>query len=911
MRRVRIQKQVHGYRRGHQLLAASVALGDRDQDAVDRLSDLAGPLRPGELFDPYLTAYSVPSEEYYVLARTFQDLAAGRSGCVLTSSVLIPMAGWETIEALDGVLAELVCADREGGAVEREVPATKLEPPETVVDARMPELVDAVFVDRRPVVFFDSGASEAIAVRLLLALWPAARRQFSLCTFALGPRTLESRLLGSGELEGRFFDLVFAPTSARSRFVGGWYRRVGGSERWASRRDDRAYGWAAGAAARIFQADEPSLVGWDPPGLLGSEEGGDRAALRVVSLWNELATRATENPTAVLGMLDILRSRKPKDQDGSWGRDVEATVLQAIGAAAGGVSVEQGWEFLFALEGKIARRWASHVVEERIEAGACALAARDAREALAALAVDPSRRLKLMCVAKGLGDGAAEVPDFSHLVQHVGRLPSLAVAQLMAASAGFATRVVEGMNGDAGQWTEVFWGAFDAADEVGRREMRRAVLQVVAEPVLERTVPRMLKGVMREEVAELARLAMRRPVPATPALNRALWEAARVAGAQAIVRDAVMESTDGAEAEQFVLATLVLEDADVEWLAGRMGDERRGTRLLRGLLGRVRDEDVKALSRSATGDVLALLGTDVEACKREVVRILALDVSRDAVAFDVGFRTLAVVNYDDGRNELGGWLVRAGLSDAGPEDDRVRGALAEFAPRLPALDVVEAATAGTATRVRVNLVALDASPPEVRNGALGEVERLSEGLASRRPEDLGGAGYSAWAAMIRDCGQVVGTEVQARVARFVLQFALRLETVAVGALIVETFPIAYSSLPKEKKYGRVGGLESLLAPHYLWWIGLDKRENSRKRAIRELVRAFMNSTWAPADLVLAALRAGVGKKVVRQVREQERGVRYIDDIGRDAQRLRKDARVRVLECLEMGRGSNESGWAGP
>ena len=99
MSAVRIEKQVHGYRRGHQLLAGTVTLAERDRDAVGRLSDLEGPLRPGELFDPYLTAYPLPSQEYYVIARTFQDLEAERSGCVLTNSVLIPMEGWENMDS--------------------------------------------------------------------------------------------------------------------------------------------------------------------------------------------------------------------------------------------------------------------------------------------------------------------------------------------------------------------------------------------------------------------------------------------------------------------------------------------------------------------------------------------------------------------------------------------------------------------------------------------------------------------------------------------------------------------------------------------------------------------------------------------------------------------------------------------
>ena len=887
-----IQKQVHGYRRGHQLLSASVALADRDQDTVDRLSDLAGPLRPGELFNPYLTAYPLPSEEYYVLARTFQDLATARSGCVRTSSVLIPMAGWGGIESLDGVLAELVCPDPNGVAVGREIPTAKLGPPERVADGRMLQLVDAVFLDQRPVVFFDCAESEAIAVRLMLALWPAARRQFSLCTFALGPRSLENRL----------FDLVFAPMSARSRFVGLGHRSVGGSERLGYGRDDKDYEWAEPAVLRIFQSDDPSLAGLDPLGLLDSEERDDRTALRVVSLWNELASRTNGNPTAVLGMLDILRSRKARHQGASW-PGLEATVLRAIGAASHGLPVGEAWEFLFALEAKIEGDWASRIMQECIEGGAGRLAGRDTREALAALAEDPSRRMASIHVVKGLADGAAESPEFTHLVQDVGRLPSFAVAQLMASSPPFARAVVAGMNVDQGRWIEVFLAAFDAADEVAKRGIRRETLPVVEGHVIERTVPHMLEDVTGEEVAELARQAIDRRESASPALNRALWDAARVTGGETIVRDAVMGSSEGAEAEQFVLPTLVLNKPDIEWLAGRTGDEQRANRLLRALLGTVADGEIRALSQSTARDVLALMGTEVEACKREIARVLALDVTRDEEGFDLGFRTWSVLRFEDARIELGEWMLRAGLSDAPPDDERVSVVLAESGSRLAESDLVDAVTSSKASarRVGANLVALDASPPDVRNRALVEVERLSRKLVGRPREDLGREGYTAWASMIRDSVRETGTDVQLRVARSVLRFALRLATMAVSALIVETFPIAYESLPKAGKYRKREGLGSLFPPRYLWWMGLDEWEDSRKRAINELVRAFMNSTWPPADLIVTALKAGAEKKVVRQILERARGMRYIDDIRRDAHRLRQSTRTRVLKCLEVGR----------
>ena len=889
MSSVVIQKQIHGYKQGHQLLSASISLGERDQDAVDRLSDLAGPLRPGESFDPYLTAYPLPSEEYYVVARTFQDPGARRSGCVRTSSALIPMAGWERIKGLDSVLAELIFPDRNGIAVEREIPIRKQRQPKPVTDGRMMQLIDAVFLDRRPVVFFDCAESEATAVRLMLALWPAVRRRFSLCTFVLGPRRLESR----------FFDLVFAPMSARSRFVGLGHRSVGGSTWLRHERDGGDYIWAEPAMLRIFHSDDPSLLEWDRLGVLRAEESGDRTALRIVLLWNELASRAMHNPTAVLGMLDILRSRFGKPDDALWA-DLEATMLRAIGATVRGSAVEEAWEFVFALEGKTGGGWASATVRERMEEGARRLAGRDAVAAVAAVAADPLQRVRSMYVLKGLADGVAGSPEFARLVEDVGRLPAVVVAKLMKASPHFVRSVVESVNVDEERWMEIFSGAFVAADEVGRRKIRQSTLEVAGDRIVEGLVPRVLAHTMGEELAELAVRTIESGVATAPALTRAIWDAARVAGGESIVRGAVLESANDAGAEQFLLRTLVLNERDIGWLAGRVRDKSLASRLLRGLVGTGGDEKIKALSPSAAREVVALLGTDVEACKQEIVRVLVLDVDRGKVALDVGFRTLSILRYGEARTELGEWMVRATLSDAQPEDKRVGEVLAEFGSRLAGLDLVKAATSRrvSTTRVGANMVALDACPRDVRNRVVEEMEPLSERLVGRRQEDLGREAYGAWASMIRDFVRENGTNVRLRVARAVLRFALRLERKAVSALIVETFPVAYRSLPKPEKHRRIGGFGSLLSSDYLWRMGFDEWEDGRRLAIRELVRAFMDSTWPPADLVVTALKAGVEKKVVKQIRERDQGGRYIDGIGRDAQRLGKSMRIRVLKAVE-------------
>src|SRR5258707_11114863 len=99
-----IDQQIHGYKSGHQLMAASRRLSRPDQDLVDRLSDMAGQLRPSETFKPYLTIYPLPSGNDCVIARTWQDLDAHRSGCVRTRSLIVPMGQWLDLDGIGPLL---------------------------------------------------------------------------------------------------------------------------------------------------------------------------------------------------------------------------------------------------------------------------------------------------------------------------------------------------------------------------------------------------------------------------------------------------------------------------------------------------------------------------------------------------------------------------------------------------------------------------------------------------------------------------------------------------------------------------------------------------------------------------------------------------------------------------------------
>ena len=120
-----------------------------------------------------------------------------------------------------------------------------------------------------------------------------------------------------------------------------------------------------------------------------------------------------------------------------------------------------------------------------------------------------------------------------------------------------------------------------------------------------------------------------------------------------------------------------------------------------------------------------------------------------------------------------------------------------------------------------------------------------------------------------------------------------------SALVVETFPVAYRSLPKGGKSEGTGGVGSLFVPYYLWWLGFDDVEDGRRRAVGELVEAFMDSAWPAGDLMVTALEARVAKKVVKRIRNRVGGEEYIRNIERDVVRLGERMRARVLRCLEV------------
>ena len=326
--------QVHKYKNGHQLLSTSITLDRNDQDTIDRLSDISGQIRPGELFAPYFTLYPLPSKNFFVVARTWQDLFAPRAGCVITSSIVIPMLKWERLIRLQDIfsLLERPPAESNPGLETRPALINK-----STADSPVVEVVEALFLEqRKPVLIFDCDSEEAIIYRLYMAFWPGMRRTFATCTFALSPRTIS----------GRPFDLTFSLNDLRSRFVDWTGRRIEGLH--AFKKTPR-HRWTLELAKRIFEGEEPSLLSKSSLAMFQSNGLDDESRIRLGLLWDELFEKASHDnsPFAVLGLLDIINSQQVFET--SLYMHVQPLILNAISNAISILKALDAWKFYAAV----------------------------------------------------------------------------------------------------------------------------------------------------------------------------------------------------------------------------------------------------------------------------------------------------------------------------------------------------------------------------------------------------------------------------------------------------------------------------------------------------------------------------------------------------------------------------------
>ena len=288
---VTVHQALHGYERGHRGLACSVELEMAERHLIDQLSDLSGYLTRGQDFDHYHTGY--PAGRFYVLARTWLDRGAERTGTVLTHSLLLPRGAVPDVSDW-GALANLFrrpqsSADREGYG--RPIPLPSyfdIKLPLLILTQRVSLGVGWFGAERRPMLWEDPDTAEA-AARWLWAWLPSwDRAEHSFCTFALGPRWIGERVfkwLGAApRAESAFYDF-----EARSVRAGGRRADAGPQPIWAT----------------LFESDDGSAVQqvWR---AAASEGIPPQPEARLRLLLHRHALRPQTGLSAVLARLDGL-----------------------------------------------------------------------------------------------------------------------------------------------------------------------------------------------------------------------------------------------------------------------------------------------------------------------------------------------------------------------------------------------------------------------------------------------------------------------------------------------------------------------------------------------------------------------------------------------------------------------------
>ncbi len=875
-----VERQVHGYRQGHQLLAASVRLPKEDQSTIDRLSDVAGPLRPRERFEPYLTAYPLPSRDKYVLARTWQDLTVTRAGCVRTVSLIIDITEWSAAESILPYLdlLKLDYLPTDGDATAAPLPAATDRPLPPTTHFEGSELLEALFLeDSVPVVAFDVSDPEIVATRLLTALWPAMRREFALSTFALSPR----------KVGGRDFDLVFAPKDARSKFADWAGRRIDGGAPVSAR-----HRWTSSIVDRVFQGPRPRLLTSDEIGLVGAEGSlvDKAAALRIALLWDELLAKLDTTPTAALGLLDIANSGKVREASAL--KALEPSLGQAIRSAAVSLPDDEAWGFLGAItrkmhgrsmvEGSAAVRSSIGKLAQRSPEGAIALVSQSDERGIVAPLVP--------IIADGIGNGLSP-----RAVRALLSAPAPVLGALVSSSGHLAASVAD--DRDLIERLGVVLPELDqgTADAVSG-EMLPLLLHDWQLPA---AGPLFARLDANQLAAEVTHLGLAGGLDA-PGLVRHCISFARGLGAKSAVLTALAGLPDTGSRNELLREAIDPSNDDSVWLvrqSGLNGDviadllvdllRRADDRQLGSIMddSRVSERAVTAAERRAPDLLRRFMMIDslpLEAFVSVALRVFDTTDGKDRV--QLARRALErTLGGHFGGDELG--FVTAMLSAVGDELDGA------WAARLGVSRTVPANVAGR------NLKAFRKATQPARLRVVWSVNEVAEVLRGRQAFDLDASAAEACAHILFEAEKVT-PRAAVLAAGHLLPMLMRQPRDPVSLIVAAAFPMIYRELRKKDE---VPDLLKFI-PFFDW--------DRCKAARQELVTAFMSSAWAPGDLALTACRCDDIGRILRKTAKTNGGEGYLSRVVGDLARLPDGCRVTIQKAVAAIRedGTSKYDW---
>ena len=725
------------------------------------------------------------------------------------------------------------------------------------------ELLEALFLeDAKPIVVFDAPDPELIALRLLTALWPDIRRRFALSTFALSPR----------KIGGRDLDLVFAPMNAKAKFSDWPGRRVDGRSLQNGR-----HRWTGALVRRVFEEPLPKLLSDREINLLGGTDADSAAALRIALLWDELIDKLHQSPTAFLGLLDIANSGMVSNAAAT--KVLEPLLAEATRRAASTLSSSDAWDFV----GAIARKMQGHNMPEGdVAVGQLVKQlAGQAPDGAISLLCQPDSKGAVVDLIPSIAIGLAHGAD-PRVEQALLKAPTNILASLVAQGSDLASRVAKDDElikrmGEA--LTEVDQ---ELADRAGKMLLPFLIDDrhlVAAKPIISRLDSQAV-------AAELQWLGQVNDFKAKR-LSTMLIERARQTEGLPAIRDVLISSNASMQRDALLTQSIDPNKTDVRWLIEEKRLSKTATeKLLFSVLGGADNIQFAELfsDQAIVEQVLASLSEDS-------VEVLVRMAMQDSLPINTYVRVITSVipRVSDARKfEIAERVIERCLCNRfdGDESDILPMLLGILGARLDGRWVANkglghSVDADIACR---NLIVYEKAPSAARHRIVEAVDEIAFALRERHSLDLDEASSEACARLMFDA-EKTSRKTLLIAAGSLMPSLLNARRQPVSPIVAVLFPLLYRELAS------ADDVPDLLK--FIPFLDWDRCKTAR----RELVGAFMSSSWRAGDLALTAYRCSDVTKILEQVAKSHGGLIYLALMENDLGRLNDNDRKIVARKI--------------
>ena len=616
-----------------------------------------------------------------------------------------------------------------------------------------------------------------------------------------------------------------------------------------------------------------------------------------------MAEKAPASSSAVLGMLDIVNSEPGLAFSAI--RNFRPLLVSAISSAIDSMPSAEAWIFLQTLADKVQGREGLEPLS--VEAG------RDAEELAASdpdAAIEFSRRFQdgsdvfPSNIMRGLADGLGAANDAALDYRRIpARVGTFLVANSSVFTEAAARRIRNGKIPASDLLPYLHLGDDRWLDKATGR-LASEIDSPAFAPLLPSVLHRRSSDDLTRRVVEIVRSSGL----AFPEFDDALVDAIRDDATMRSVRSVVAREVQAINADRFLSKTIRLVPNDIDWLFDGPIKSSRSAALLSMVIENQSDKLVREAQRdpAVRRKLLDTLARDVEATAPQIARILVLGAMSVEDLLEFAQLTLSYLPKGRLRSEVIKTTFERALLEARPADNRVAQLVTEHFNEIGARQMIwwSIANGVSTPRLAQNLSILTRLPDSEKRQLASCVDDLSDRLSTRGPNGIDEEVCAAWADLIWE-SRTISPMVHLRAATKSIYYTIGLPESPVAEVLAAAFPAVYQELLSKNGSSNSGILGLFFVLPRMLVSDWDRAKPAR----HGLVDAFMNSSWPPSYLLLAAARAEIVDRICLRILRQRGGKKYLNRAVADLGRLTPSQITAIRQSLNSFASSDmENEW---